>query len=121
MIIFIVAISVFLINLPFGYWRSKVKKFSPQWFLAIHLPVPFVILLRIYSNIGFEFYTYPILIGSFFLGQFFGKNINSKIFKIFKLKKRFLKDSIFQKILSSEYVIKNLESFVTSEVSVFYS
>lgn len=73
MIIFIVAISVFLINLPFGFWRSKVKKFSPQWFLAIHLPVPFIILLRIYSNVGFEFYTYPILIGSFFLGQFLGK------------------------------------------------
>ncbi|MBI1931928.1 MAG: hypothetical protein HYS24_05265 [Ignavibacteriales bacterium] len=68
----LVAIAVLLLNLPFGYWRSKVKKFSFQWFLAIHIPVPFVILLRIYSNIGFELYTYPVLIGSFFLGQFIG-------------------------------------------------
>lgn len=68
----LVAIAVLLLNLPFGYWRSKVKKFSLQWFLAIHIPVPFVILLRIYSNIGFELYTYPVLIGSFFLGQFIG-------------------------------------------------
>lgn len=70
--ILLVAIAVFLFNLPFGYWRSKVKKFSLQWFLAIHLPVPFVILLRIYSNIGFELYTYPIIVGAFFLGQFIG-------------------------------------------------
>ncbi len=68
----LVAIAVLLLNLPFGYWRSKVKKFSLQWFLAIHIPVPFVILLRIYSNIGFEIYTYPVLVGSFFLGQFIG-------------------------------------------------
>ena len=68
----LVAIAVLLLNLPFGYWRSKVKKFSLQWFLAIHIPVPFVILLRIYSNIGFELYTYPVLVGSFFLGQFIG-------------------------------------------------
>lgn len=68
----LVAIAVLLLNLPFGYWRSKVKKFSLQWFLAIHIPVPFVILLRIYSNIGFELYTYPVLVSSFFLGQFIG-------------------------------------------------
>ncbi len=40
-----VAVVVFLINLPFGYWRSRVPTRSRQWFLAIHLPVPFVITL----------------------------------------------------------------------------
>ncbi|MFZ1291838.1 MAG: hypothetical protein WAR79_17200 [Melioribacteraceae bacterium] len=79
MIILLAAIIIFLLNLPFGYWRSKVKKFSWQWFLAIHLPVPFVVLIRIFSNIGFQFYTYPILIGSFFLGQFLGKIIIPKL------------------------------------------
>ena len=67
-----VAIVVFLLNLPFGYWRSKVRKFSVPWFLAIHLPVPLVVLLRIYSGIGFEFISYPVLIAAFFLGQFIG-------------------------------------------------
>ena len=77
----LVAIAVLLLNLPFGYWRSKVKKFSLQWFLAIHIPVPFVILLRIYSNIGFELYTYPVLVGSFFLGQFIGARLLENFLK----------------------------------------
>ncbi len=76
--IFIVALIIFLINLPFGYWRAKVKKFSKQWFLAVHIPVPIVILLRIYSDIGFELYTYPILVGAFFLGQYLGGKIYRK-------------------------------------------
>lgn len=69
----LVTIIVFLINTPFGYWRAGVKKFSFLWFLFIHLPVPMVILLRIYSHIGFAFYTYPLLVGAFFSGQFTGK------------------------------------------------
>ena len=71
-----VAFLVLVINIPFGYWRSKVRKFSSQWFFAVHLPVPFVILIRIYSDIGFQLYTYPILVGSFFLGQYLGGKIN---------------------------------------------
>jgi hypothetical protein len=73
-----VTIFIFIFNLPFGYWRANVKKFSLQWILAIHLPVPFIITARIYSNIGFELYTYPILVGSFILGQYLGKFIYSK-------------------------------------------
>lgn len=72
--LFLTALAVFILNLPFGYWRSKTKKFSFQWFLSIHIPIPFVVLLRIYSGIGFEFYTYPIIVGAFFLGQVLGKS-----------------------------------------------
>ncbi|MCB0729611.1 MAG: hypothetical protein KDC88_01150 [Ignavibacteriae bacterium] len=71
----LVSFIVFIINLPFGYWRSTVPKFSLKWFLAIHVPVPIVILLRIYSDVGFEFYTYPIFVGAFFLGQFLGSRL----------------------------------------------
>jgi hypothetical protein len=46
--------------------------------LVIHLPVPFIITARIYSNIGFELYTYPILVGAFFLGQLLGKYLYSR-------------------------------------------
>ena len=73
-----VTIFVFILNLPFGYWRANVRKFSLQWALAVHIPVPFVIAARIFSNIGFELYTYPIIIGAFFLGQFLGKYLYSK-------------------------------------------
>ncbi len=67
-----VAAIVFLVNLPFGIWRATVPKFSRQWILAIHLPVPIVIALRIFSGLGWAFITFPVLIGSFFLGQFLG-------------------------------------------------
>jgi len=73
MVVLIVSIIVFIINIPFGYWRASEKKFSLNWFLSIHIPIPFVVLLRIYSNIGFALYTYPVIVFSFFGGQFFGK------------------------------------------------
>ncbi len=70
-------ILTFIINLPFGYWRSKTKKLSKQWFLAIHLPVPFVFLLRFTS--GAPLYHIPIFVVAFFAGQWFGGRIRKII------------------------------------------
>jgi hypothetical protein len=67
-----VAVLVLLVNLPFGYWRSGVRKFSLQWFLAVHLPVPLVIGLRLVSGLGFQLATFPVIVGAFFAGQFLG-------------------------------------------------
>ena len=75
----IVAIATIILNLPFGYWRSNVKKFSVQWFFAVHLAVPFIVLMRRFSGIGFKLYTFPIIIGSYFLGQFVGAKIHEGI------------------------------------------
>lgn len=73
----IISVLVIVLNLPFGYWRANVKKFSFQWFLAIHLPVPFIILLRILCGLGFAFITYPVLIGADLLGNYAGGEIYS--------------------------------------------
>ncbi len=54
----IITLAVFFINIPSGYWRAGVKNFSLQWFWAVHIPVPIIILLRIFGEIGFSFYTY---------------------------------------------------------------
>ncbi len=70
--LWIVAGSILTLNLPFGYWRSNVKRFSKQWFLAVHIPVPFVIALRILSGLGWRFITFPVLVGAFFTGQLLG-------------------------------------------------
>ncbi len=67
-----VALLVFLINLPFGYWRASARKRSAQWFLALLIPVPPVIALRIYSGPGFKLMSFPVIVGAFFLGQFVG-------------------------------------------------
>jgi len=74
----IVCILVFLLNLPFGYWRQGVKKFSLQWALAIHLPIPLVVALRFGFHLGFQLYTYPFMVVAFFLGQFIGGKIRKK-------------------------------------------
>jgi len=75
--LFLIALVVYLLNIPFGYWRENTKRFSLQWVLSIHLPIPIIIILRIYGGIGFKFMTYPILVGAFIIGQLTG----SKLYK----------------------------------------
>ena len=66
---------VFLINLPFGYWRDRCRKFSVSWFLAIHIPVPFIYLAR--NTLSVPFYWIPILIPPFLGGQKMGAKLRS--------------------------------------------
>jgi len=42
------AVSAFTaaVNLPCGAWRENFEKFSPGWFLAVHLSIPVVGMLR---------------------------------------------------------------------------
>ncbi len=68
----IVAVGVAVINLPFGFWRAGVRKFSPAWFVAVHGPVPFVVGLRLLLHVGWHFSTLPVLIGMYFSGQYVG-------------------------------------------------
>jgi hypothetical protein len=67
-----VAAAVLALNLPFGYWRAGVLKFSRSWFLAVHLPVPLVIALRLSFRIGWHPLTFAVLIAAFFMGQLCG-------------------------------------------------
>lgn len=61
---------VFLINIPFGYMRSNEEKFSRKWMMAVHIPVPFVFLLRILS--GLNWTVIPLLVLSDVAGQIAG-------------------------------------------------
>ena len=72
------SLIVFVVNVPFGYWRTRTKRFSPQWAMAIHLPVPLVISVRLLGGIGWYSYTFPLLAGSFFAGQWVGGRLGSK-------------------------------------------
>jgi len=69
-------LMVLVFNIPFGYWRYNVPKLSFQWFLSVHIPVPFIILLRFGMDIGFHWSTYLLLVAAFFLGQLFGGKIH---------------------------------------------
>jgi hypothetical protein len=67
------SLIIYMINIPFGYWRAGTKRFSLQWYLAIHIPVPAIVFLRVYLNLGWTWETYTIFILAFFLGQLTGK------------------------------------------------
>jgi hypothetical protein len=73
------AILVFLLNLPFGYWRASVRKLSTRWFLAFLILVPVVAALRIYSGRGFELKSLLVIAGAYFLGQFVGGRLRNII------------------------------------------
>jgi hypothetical protein len=85
------ALATFVLNIPFGYVRQGYKKFSLMWFIAIHAPIPFVVLFRHLFGLGFELYTYPVMVTAFFLGQFTGKKsriyFERKKFRITDIKK----------------------------------
>lgn len=75
----LVAAAVVLLNVPFGYWRANVHRFSGQWVLAVHLPVPAVVALRFSSGIGFRPATYAALVAAFFVGQYVGGVIHDRL------------------------------------------
>ena len=77
----LVGLFIFLINLPFGFWRSKVKKFSVKWFIAIHASIPLVYAVRIYAGVSWEVSSFIILIGAYFLGQYVGSRYISRYVK----------------------------------------
>lgn len=68
---------IFILNLPFGYWRANTVKFSSQWVFAIHIPVLIIILIRLFSHIGFSVLSLLISFLTFFLGQFSGGKLHS--------------------------------------------
>lgn len=79
--LFFATITILIINIPFGYWRGHVRKFSWTWIFTIHIPIPFVILLRFLFHLGFHLYTYPFMVVGFFLGHYIGM-------KIYKFRKK---------------------------------
>jgi hypothetical protein len=66
----LVLLFTVLINLPFGYWRQGLRKFSLPWLAAIHLPIPLVIALRI--GLGIPYATVPLVIAAAVAGQWAG-------------------------------------------------
>ena len=34
------------VNLPLGAWREHCRKFSPEWFVAVHASIPLIVTLR---------------------------------------------------------------------------
>lgn len=74
----VVAALVLAVNLPFGFWRAGVPKFTLPWILAVHAPVPIVVGLRMVSGLGWQFVTFPVLVSAFFTGQLVGGRLRHR-------------------------------------------
>jgi len=85
----IICVFIYVLNIPFGLWREKTVKFSKQWFLAVHLPVPLIIATRLFLNIPLTLKTFPLFVFFYFTGQFTGS-------VFYRLKQKFIfKDKEF--------------------------
>jgi len=71
-LLFVILVTL-LMNIPFGWLREGVRKFSPLWFLYVHFPIPFIIAMRV--GLGIEWKFAPLLILVAVLGQFIGARL----------------------------------------------
>ena len=65
-------LATLLVNVPFGYWRAGVRKFSPAWFVAVHAAVPMVVGLRFALGLPFRWALLPLFVAAYFGGQTLG-------------------------------------------------
>jgi len=68
----LVVLGILIVNLPFGWWRAGLRKFSPAWFVAVHAPVPLVVGLRSWAGLGFRWSLLPLFVAAYFGGQLLG-------------------------------------------------
>lgn len=64
-----------MVNLFFGFLRSRTSKFSLAWFLCIHLPIPVIFLARVSSHLSYGYI--PVFVAAAFLGQVLGGKIEA--------------------------------------------
>ena len=69
------ALAVFVVHLPFGYWRASLPRLSAAWFVAIHAPGPFVIGLRWFLDLPLRWSTLPLFVAAYFAGQLAGARL----------------------------------------------
>ena len=65
-----------LINIPFGYWRAhaKARGDKREWLLAIHLPIPLLVALRLALGVQ-SWSLLPLNILAFATGQLIGGQV----------------------------------------------
>jgi hypothetical protein len=77
-VILVIALVVLalIISIPCGYIRQNYAKYSFMWFLLIHLPIPFIVLLRVKAGLDWHFI--PFTLGGSFAGQIIGGRLSRR-------------------------------------------
>jgi hypothetical protein len=66
-------LAAFGANLPFGAYRSTVRRLGWRWLLAIHVPIPAIFLLR--TGAGYSYWFIPWLAAGAICGQLAGARL----------------------------------------------
>jgi cytochrome b561 len=75
LIIWLVVLAI-IISIPCGYIRQNYPKYSFMWFLLIHLPIPFIVLLRFKAGLNWHFI--PLTVGGSIAGQIIGGAVSRR-------------------------------------------
>ena len=76
LMIFGLVLMAFIINIPFGYIRQRYEKLTFMWFFLLHIPIPFIIFIRIYA--GIDWRVIPLTLCGSVAGQFVGGAVNRR-------------------------------------------
>ncbi len=76
MSLILVVALIFLLNIPFGYWRSNTSRLSTQWLMAIHTPVLLAIGVRVLLT-GWNWAMLPVFVAAFAAGQYTGGKLRN--------------------------------------------
>ncbi len=68
-----ICLITFVLNLFFGYFRARERKFSFKWFLCIHLPIPLVIYARLHFELDYRYI--PLFLIVAVAGQIIGGKV----------------------------------------------
>lgn len=68
-VVFLCIITL-LVNLPFGFARSKTRRYSFRWFLYVHMPIPLIFIIRNLSHIELKYI--PAFVIAALAGQLIG-------------------------------------------------
>lgn len=75
LLIGLIALAI-IVNIPLGYLRQAVPKFSFAWYFYIHISIPLIIYLRIKAGYSWKFI--PLTICGAIIGQIIGGRIRSR-------------------------------------------
>ncbi len=69
-------LTALAINIPLGYVRQGVEKFSFAWYFYVHISIPLIIYLRVKSGYSWKFI--PLTLAGAILGQIIGGRIRKR-------------------------------------------
>ena len=75
--VLLIALVAFIANLPFGFLRTKYRRFSLGWFVCIHAPIPIVVALRLLTKTSYVFI--PIFLVTSIAGQLVGSKLSPRV------------------------------------------